>query len=80
MGGVLLSFHTHAKGGDFGWWGVQWHPSHFDENMKEIPNTGWKFEVHDAEMLDDARRSLFEQWLHNRDNLFPTHEHETEGL
>lgn len=78
MGAKLESYHSHDKGDNFGWWGTMWHPAHFDEDGKEIPGSAWKLEISEADGVYGAIRSLFEQWLHNRDKLFKDHEHERE--
>jgi len=63
LGAELQSYHTNSRGEDFGWWGSWWHPAHFDTDGKEIPNSAWKFDVQNAETLEEAKRNLFEQIL-----------------
>ena len=58
MGQVLQSYHTSTEGEDYGWWGKIWHPSHFDEDSKEIPDSAWDFEIHGAKSLRKAQKDL----------------------
>lgn len=65
MTAILESYHTHAEGADKGWWGMKWHPAHFDEHNKEIEGTKWSLEVHNAASLETARFDLLRQFVNN---------------
>lgn len=51
---IIESYHTHAEGRHMGWWGTITHPAHFDENFKEIKNSSWSEEIHNATTLENA--------------------------
>ena len=58
MSDVTLSYHTHANGETFGWWGAAVHPAHYDAKEEPIPGTNWRREVHNCETLEEADRQL----------------------
>lgn len=58
MTDIVKSFHTHAEGEKFGWWGSATHPVHLDENGKIIKDTEWTLHISHAKNLKDAVKSM----------------------
>lgn len=58
MGNYTQSYHTHAKGEEYGWWADAIHPAHLDDNKELLPDTAWHRHVSQARTLEEARFRL----------------------
>ncbi len=56
---IVESYHTHAKGAAFGWWGIATSPTELDLDGDFIQGTEWKEYVDKASSLTDCQRLLW---------------------
>lgn len=58
MGNFIQSYHTDAKGADFGWHATITHPAHFKDKDALIldASTAWNVKVSSVKTLKDAQK------------------------